>query len=131
MHQGRRSRWLAIRSVYLQRWVTVLVYVYSFYLRCEDIVFAILSTRLPMTTTIAGKWLNNLTFHDDNKCITANGQMMINVGLNKICYITIIYFVHKNCLEVLSHSYYTHIASGSVIWLDEQYTYSYSFIVLM
>ena len=28
---------------------------------------------LPITTTIAGEWLNSLIFHDDNKCITANG----------------------------------------------------------
>ena len=28
---------------------------------------------LCIITTIAGEWLNSLIFHDDIKCITANG----------------------------------------------------------
>ena len=28
--------------------------------------------------------LNSLIFHDNNKCITVNGQMTINVGTNNI-----------------------------------------------
>ena len=35
---------------------------------------------LPITTTAAGQWLNSLIFHDDNKCIIANGQIITDVG---------------------------------------------------
>ena len=77
------------------------MYVYILYLRCEDTILAILFTGLPITTTIADKWLNILIFHDDNKFITANGQMIINVDTDNIamsggndC---------KNLLTVLSH----------------------------
>ena len=45
---------------------------------------------------IAGKWLNSTIFHNNIKCITANGQTMIYVSANYICHMTIIYFVQKN-----------------------------------
>ena len=32
-------------------------------------------------TTIAGQWLNSLIFHDDIKCVTISGQMILSVGL--------------------------------------------------
>ena len=35
-------------------------------------MFAILCTSVPFTVTIAGKWFNSLTFHDNNKYTTAN-----------------------------------------------------------
>ena len=47
-------------------------------LRCEDAKRAILCTGLHITTTIAGEWLNSLIFHNNNKCITPNEQMMID-----------------------------------------------------
>ena len=50
-------------------------------------MLAILCTGLPITNTTAGKWLNNLTFYDDNKCITGNRQTINDVGVNKICHI--------------------------------------------
>ena len=37
-------------------------------------------TGLPITTTIAGQWLNSLIFHDNIKCITANGLTIIYDG---------------------------------------------------
>ena len=37
------------------------------------------STGRDITTTIAGEWLNSLIFHNDIKCITANGQTIIYV----------------------------------------------------
>ena len=67
------------------------MHVYILHLRCENAILAILRMDLPITATISGKWLNILTFHDDNKCITANGQMMINDDANKIYHVTIIH----------------------------------------
>ena len=55
-------------------------HIYILYLRCEDAVLAILCTGIPNVTITAGEWLYSLIFHDDNKCITANGQMIINFG---------------------------------------------------
>ena len=45
--------------------------------------------------------VENLIFHD-NKCITANGQMIINYGADKICQVLNIHFAQK-LLAVLSH----------------------------
>ena len=42
-------------------------------------VLAIVCTGLPITTTIAGQWLNGLIFHHSIKCITAIGQAIIYV----------------------------------------------------
>ena len=85
MHQGRRSRWLAIRPVYWQRQVTIShTCTYIMYLRCEDAILAILCMGLPITTTIAGEWLSSLIFSGNNKCITVNGQTIINVGADNI-----------------------------------------------
>ena len=64
------------------------------YIRRQDAILVILWTGLPITTATASKWLNNL-IHDDNKCITANGQMIIYVGANYICHVTIIQFAQK------------------------------------
>ena len=50
---------------------------------------------LPITTTLAGEWLNRLIFHDDIKSITANGYMIIYVGANYICHMMIIHFMQK------------------------------------
>ena len=50
------------------------------YLRHEGAIIPILHMSLPITTTIAGEWLNILIFHDDIKCIKANGQTMICVS---------------------------------------------------
>ena len=49
------------------------MYMYILYLSCEDAILVILCMGLSITTTIAGKWLNSLIFHDDVKCIIANG----------------------------------------------------------
>ena len=57
----------------------------------------VLAWGLPITTTLAGAWLNSLIFHDDIKCITANGQMVIYVGANYTR------FTHK-FWEALSYS---------------------------
>ena len=67
---------------------------YILYLRCENAILAILRMDLPTTATIS---------HDDNKCITANGQMMINNDANKIYHVTIIH-LRTNFLVVLGHS---------------------------
>ena len=70
------------------------MYVYILYLRCEDSILAILCTAgLPITIPIAGEWLNSLIFNDDDKCITANGQPIINVCVYNICQVVIIHFV--------------------------------------
>ena len=48
---------------------------------------------LSLLTTIAGELLNSqLTFHDDNKCITANGLTNIQVDADYMCHMTITYF---------------------------------------
>ena len=65
---------------------------YNSNLRRGDAVLAILCTGLPIPTTIPGKWLNSSIFNDDNKCITANGQTLINVGADNICQVTIIHY---------------------------------------
>ena len=57
---------------------------YILYLNHEDVILAILCMGLPITITIAGQWLNSLKFHYNTKCITANGEMMIYVGVNYI-----------------------------------------------
>ena len=59
------------------------------YLRREDAIFTILCAGLPITTTVAVEWLNNLIFHDNIKCITAN------VEANYICHMMVIPFVKK------------------------------------
>ena len=66
------------------------IYMYILYLRYEDIILLILYTGLPITTTLAGIWLNNLTFHGEINFIRANGQKIID-------------FV-QTIWEVLSHS---------------------------
>ena len=48
------------------------IYVYILYLRCEDAILSLQFTGLPITIVIAGKWLNSVLFHSNNKCITAN-----------------------------------------------------------
>ena len=53
------------------------MYAYILYLRCADAILALLCTGLPINTTIASKLLNDLIFHDDNKCTTANEYMII------------------------------------------------------
>ena len=58
---------------------------YILYLSCEDAILVILCMGLSITTTIAGKWLNSLIFHDDVKCITVNGLIMIYVGDYSYC----------------------------------------------
>ena len=45
---------------------------YILYLRREDAIL-FLCMGIPIATIIAGEWLNSLLFHDDIKCITANG----------------------------------------------------------
>ena len=72
MHQGIRSWWPAIKLGQRQVTVSGIVwtYVYILHLRYEDAILAILCTSLPITATIAGKWFNSLTFHDNNKYVT-------------------------------------------------------------
>ena len=55
-------------------------YMYIMYQRHEDAIFVILCTGLSITTTISYQWLNSLIFHDNIKCITANGRTVIYVG---------------------------------------------------
>ena len=72
-----------MRPVYWQRWVTALGIIHMciiLYLRCKGTATAILCMGLPITITVAGKWLNSLIFYDDIKQITANGQTIIYVG---------------------------------------------------
>ena len=61
-------------------------------MRRVDAILAILCTNLAITITIAGHWLNHLIFHGDIKCITASGKMIIYVGAEYICHVTIIHF---------------------------------------
>ena len=83
------------------------MYVYAYpvamYLRCEDATLAILCMDPLITTTIAGKWFNNLILYDNSKYIIANEQVIIYVDADPICHVMIIYF-EKLFLEVLSHS---------------------------
>ena len=68
---------------------------YILYLRCKDTILAILCTDLPITTTIAGEWLISLIFYDDIKCITANGQMIINAGIDNVMWQ--LFISHRKC----------------------------------
>ena len=43
------------------------------YLRRENAVLAILHMGLPISTTLAGDWLNSLIIHGDIECIIDNG----------------------------------------------------------
>ena len=45
-------------------------------------MLVILCMGQPITITLAGEWLNGLIFHDDIKCIAANGQMMVYLRTN-------------------------------------------------
>ena len=63
---------------------------------------------IPITTTNAGQRFSSFIFHDDIKCITANGQTMIYIGVDYIlCNVIIIHFVLKIlvslCLQVSSY----------------------------
>ena len=50
------------------------IYVYSCIWVVRTLaILAILYIDLPITTTIAGKWLKSIIFQDDIKFITANG----------------------------------------------------------
>ena len=62
-------------------------------------MFAILYMLLPITTTVAGEWLISLIFHDDIKCITANGWTSIYVGANYMSHDD-----HSFDRKTLSHS---------------------------
>ena len=73
--------------------------IYILYLRCEDVVLAILYTDLHITTTFASEGLNSLIFHDNIKCIMDN--------------VTIIHFTQKIWV-LLSHCYMT-------LWLHACY----------
>ena len=78
-----------------------------------------------MGATIAGEWLNSLIFHNI-KCITANGQMIIYVGVDYVscdnhlsCAKTLwealsflIYaygFMQHHMIGVMIHSYGFHV----------------------
>ena len=37
----------------------------------------------------------NIKFLDNNKFITANGQTIIYIGVDKLCYMTIVHFAQK------------------------------------
>ena len=39
------------------------MHAYILYLKCENVIFAILCTRLIITTTLAGEWFNSLIFY--------------------------------------------------------------------
>ena len=100
LHQVRRSRQLAIRLVYWQRWVTACfkhnTYVHILYLR-QDAICAILRTG---SITIAGKWLNCLIFHDNIKLQLAN-RLIIYIGTKYI------YMSHDD------HSFHTKILGST------------------
>ena len=69
---GRNRKMLQAQYV----WVCLVYETWGHY-TCDSVHLCI-----PITTTTAGHLLNSLIFHDDIKCITANGQMMIYVGTN-------------------------------------------------
>ena len=60
------------------------MYVFILYLRCEDAILGILHMGLPITTTLAGEWLNILIFY---KCITSNQYMIIYAESNYQIYV--------------------------------------------
>ena len=74
MHQGRRSRWLALRPDVLTEMSDYFrhnTYVRILYLRHANTMLAIMCTGLPITTTTAGERLNSLIFHDNITCIAS------------------------------------------------------------
>ena len=46
-------------------------------------------------TIIVDEMVNSFIFHNNNKCITGNGQMIINLGANSICQVEIIPFAQN------------------------------------
>ena len=83
---------------------------YVLYLWREDAILAIVCKGLPITTTIAGDWLNNLIFHDDIKCDTDNGYTIIYVGaiILYVCQMLIIHFAQKILGSTESFLIYTY-----------------------
>ena len=59
---------------------TVYVYLAS---EAWDTIHAILGMGLRITNNIVGELLNSLIFHDNIKCITANGQIVMHVSTEK------------------------------------------------
>ena len=89
------------------------------YLRSDNATLATLCMGLPITITIASKSLNSLTIHDNNKCITPNGQAITNVGAEK--YVTVqLFYLLKYSLELLCKSLFIYTYGfGQPLWLNE------------
>ena len=51
------------------------MYMYILHLRREDATLVTPCSGLSITTTIAGKWLNSLIFHNDINFITADNHL--------------------------------------------------------
>ena len=79
---------------------------------------------LPITTAIAGIYLNSLIFHNDNKCITDNGQMIINIGANKYVFISHKKFGSSKFYLIYAQGFGQHHMIGRKV-------YVYGFIALM
>ena len=78
-------------------------YTYVLYLKCKDTKFPFCAVHLSLPLLLA----NDLTVShsiDNNKCITANGQTIINVGTHDICHVAIIHFMQKLLAMLWSHN---------------------------
>ena len=65
---------------------------------------------LHITTTIVREWLNSFIYHDDNKCITANGYTIIYVGTDysySICHVTIIHLKFLGSAKLFKYAQYS------------------------
>ena len=100
VHQGKRSRCLTIWVVDWPSWA-IISGIMHMYISCIwgvamlYLIFWILCTGLPITTYLAGQWLNSLIFHCYIKCNTANRQTVIYVWASYISHVAIIHFAQR------------------------------------
>ena len=93
LHQDRRSK-LQLFSIRLVEWHTLShnTYVYILCLRREDNTYnCILCTDLPITATLADKWLHSLTILNVLQLM----DMITYVGADYVCHVMVIHFTQK------------------------------------
>ena len=76
---------------------------------------------LPITTTIAGEWINSLSLHDDIIVLQLMEKWLFI--WEYICDVTIAHFMQNILESVKSFLIYSMLKTLGSIILDEEYTY--------
>ena len=76
---------------------------------------------LPITTTIAGEWINSLSLHDDIIVLQLMEKWLFI--WEYICDVTITHFMQNILESVKSFLIYSMLKTLGSIILDEEYTY--------